>query len=66
MSIWLAARSLQKGHFRWPSPGGTAKQLLLREQLEEALVPCLPWRRLGEADAITILDASAIKGVMCQ
>ncbi|MBY0412053.1 MAG: IS66 family insertion sequence element accessory protein TnpB [Burkholderiaceae bacterium] len=54
MGIWLAARRLHQGRFHWHSPGGTAQQLLQREQLD-ALVLGLPWQRVGEAGVIILI-----------
>jgi transposase len=50
--VWLAARRLNQGRFVWSAHGATAS--LSQEQLA-ALVVGLPWQRLGEAGAITVL-----------
>jgi len=53
IGVWLAARRLHQGKFVWPKDGsGTLS--LTRAQLD-ALVLGLPWQRIGEAGAITVL-----------
>jgi transposase len=54
IGIWLAARRLYQGRFVWPGGGNGAPQSLAREQLD-ALVLGLPWQRIGEAGAITLV-----------
>ena len=54
IGIWLAARRLHEGRFIWPGGGLGAPASVTREQLD-ALVLGLPWQRVGEAGAITVL-----------
>jgi transposase len=54
IGIWLAARRLHQGRFIWPGGGCGAAPSLTREQLE-ALLLGLPWQRVGEAGAITVV-----------
>lgn len=51
--LWLAARRLHQGRFVWPGEAG-GDVALSRMQLD-ALVLGLPWQRLGEAGAISVL-----------
>ena len=53
IGVWLAARRLHQGRFVWPKDAG-ATLSLTRAQLD-ALVLGLPWQRIGEAGAITVL-----------
>jgi transposase len=53
IGVWLAARRLHQGKFVWPKDAG-ATLSLTRAQLD-ALVLGLPWQRIGEAGAITVL-----------
>jgi len=50
IGVWLAARRLNAGKFVWPLEGASTLTLT-RGQLD-ALVPGLPWQRLGEAGII--------------
>lgn len=50
--LWLAARRLHQGRFRWPQ--GSATLTLSRTQFE-ALVLGLPWQSLGEDGVIRFL-----------
>lgn len=54
IGIWLAARRLHEGRFIWQGGGCGAPNSLTREQLD-ALVLGLPWQRVGEAGAITLV-----------
>lgn len=51
--VWLAARRLNQRRFCWPQ-AGDARLALEPEQLA-ALVPGLPWQRLGTAAVIDTL-----------
>ena len=53
IGVWLAARRLHQGKFVWPKDSGSTLSLT-RPQLD-ALVLGLPWQRIGEAGAITVL-----------
>lgn len=53
IGVWLAARRLHQGKFVWPKDAGGTMSLT-RAQLD-ALVLGLPWQRIGEAGAITVL-----------
>ena len=53
IGLWLSSRRLHQGKFVWPRLS-TATQSLTRTQLD-ALVLGLPWQRLGEHGAITVL-----------
>ncbi len=54
IGIWLAARRLNKGRFVW-TDGMTAIATPLRREQLDALVLGLPWQRLGQDGAITML-----------
>ena len=51
--IWLAGRRLHQGSVHWPKPGDT--QLQLTAEQARALIIGLPWQRLGEHEAVTLL-----------
>lgn len=53
LGVWLAARRLNSGKFRWPQEGA-ATVTLSRAQFD-ALVLGLPWQRIGEAGVIRVL-----------
>lgn len=52
IGIWLAARRLHQGRFRWPA--GEATATLSRGQFD-ALVLGLPWERLEDGGIIRVL-----------
>ena len=54
VGIWLAARRLNQGKFRWPGIRHGSEVELDNEQLQ-ALVLGLPWHRVGAGSAITVL-----------
>ena len=51
--VWLAARRLNEGRFRWPEMGAT-RMTLSAEQMN-ALVLGLPWQQLGARSVIDTL-----------
>jgi len=53
IGIWLAARRLHQGKFVWGTDSGPHCSLE-RVQLD-ALVLGLPWQRVGQAGAITVV-----------
>lgn len=54
IGTWLAARRLNKGRFIW-SDGMTAITTPLCAEQLQVLVLGLPWQRVGQAGAITVL-----------
>jgi len=52
--VWLAARRLNEGGFVWPGREQGPQRELNPEQLQ-ALVVGLPWKRLGQDAAISLL-----------
>lgn len=52
--VWLAARRLNEGGFVWPGLEQGPQRELNPEQLQ-ALVVGLPWKRLGQDAAISLL-----------
>lgn len=52
--VWLAARRLNQGKFVWGDRRLNPRLPLSAEQLR-ALVTGLPWQRLGDGAAITVL-----------
>jgi transposase len=54
LGIWLAARRLHQGKFCWPGSRHGSQMELGAEQLH-ALVLGLPWQRVGQDSAITLL-----------
>lgn len=54
LGIWLAARRLHQGKFVWPLAGAAMSHTLSRAQLD-ALVLGLPWHRLEQGGAITLV-----------
>lgn len=52
IGVWLASRRLNRGHFLWSSDAQVAK--ITRAQFD-ALILGLPWQRIGEHSAITLL-----------
>lgn len=53
IGIWLCARRLHQGSFKWVAPGATSSVSLSAEQLR-ALVIGLPWHRIGEGATIRV------------
>jgi transposase len=53
IGIWLCARRLHQGGFKWVSPATSATMQITAEQLQ-ALVIGLPWHRIGEAATIRV------------
>lgn len=54
IGIWLAARRLHQGSFKWAGAADGLRLNLTAAQLE-ALVLGLPWQRLGEAGVIRVV-----------
>ncbi|MBT1078995.1 IS66 family insertion sequence element accessory protein TnpB [Pseudomonas aeruginosa] len=54
LGIWLAARRLHQGKFFWPGSRHGSQMELGAEQLH-ALVLGLPWQRVGQNSAITLM-----------
>ncbi|MGE8100533.1 IS66 family insertion sequence element accessory protein TnpB [Pseudomonas fluorescens] len=54
LGIWLAARRLHQGKFFWPGSRHGFQVELSDEQLR-ALVLGLPWQRVGQNSAITMM-----------
>lgn len=54
LGIWLCARRLHQGKFRWAASWRGERIALTQEQLQ-ALVQGLPWQRLGPNSAITLV-----------
>jgi transposase len=52
--LWLLARRLHQGRFVWPGRMGEGQVRLTPAQLD-ALVVGLPWPRLGEGSAISLV-----------
>lgn len=52
--LWLLARRLHQGRFVWPGRTGEGQVRLTPAQFD-ALVVGLPWQRLGEGDAISLV-----------
>ncbi len=53
IGIWLCARRLHQGGFKWVSPVTSATMPITGEQLQ-ALVIGLPWHRITEASTIRV------------
>ena len=54
LGLWLCARRLHQGRFRWADAWRGERVELSAEQLQ-ALVQGLPWQRLGSGGAITLV-----------
>ena len=54
IGIWLCARRLHQGRFRWADVESGARVAITAEQLH-ALVIGLPWQRLGEQAIIRMI-----------
>ena len=54
IGLWLCARRLHQGRFLWANAGLGTQMAMMREQLD-ALVPGLPWQRVGTAGVITVV-----------
>ena len=54
LGIWLCARRLNEGKFRWAEMWRGDRLTLTPEQLQ-ALVQGLPWQRIGPDGVITLL-----------
>lgn len=53
IGIWLCARRLHQGGFKWVSPTTSATMQITGEQLQ-ALVIGLPWHRIGASATIRV------------
>lgn len=53
IGIWLCARRLHQGGFKWVSPATSAAMQITGEQLQ-ALVIGLPWHRIAQAATIRV------------
>jgi len=54
IGLWLCARRLHQGRFRWVDTDVGSQMAVTLEQLQ-ALVIGLPWQRLGEHATIRVL-----------
>ena len=54
IGLWLCARRLHQGRFRWVDTGVGSQMAVTLEQLQ-ALVIGLPWQRVGEHATIRVL-----------
>ncbi len=54
LGVWLCARRLHQGKFRWAEAWRGERIPLTHEQLQ-ALIQGLPWQRFGADGAITLL-----------
>ncbi len=54
LGVWLAARRLHQGTFKWPEAWRGERLELNPEQLQ-ALVQGLPWQRFGADGVISVL-----------
>ncbi|MFK3822181.1 IS66 family insertion sequence element accessory protein TnpB [Pseudomonas yamanorum] len=54
LGIWLAARRLHQGKFPWPGSRNGSQMESGAEQLH-ALVLGLPWHRVGQNSAVTLM-----------
>ena len=54
MGVWLAARCLHQGKFKWPETWRGERVELQPDQLH-ALVQGLPWQRFGPGGVISVL-----------
>lgn len=54
LGLWLCARRLHQGKFRWAEVWRGERVELTAEQLD-ALVQGLPWKRLGPEGTITLV-----------
>ncbi len=52
--LWLLSRRLHQGRFVWPASGVEDRLGLSREQFD-ALTLGLPWQRLGQGSAISLV-----------
>jgi transposase len=54
LGLWLLARRLNEGRFKWSGPGCDNARISLSEEQCQALLVGLPWQHLDE-QAITLL-----------
>ena len=54
MGLWLLARRLNEGRFKWARPGQDKATLCLSEAQVQALLVGLPWQHLSD-HAITVV-----------
>ncbi len=53
--LWLLARRLHEGRFKWTRPGHDNSRVPLSDTQMQALLIGLPWQRLGGDQAIAVL-----------
>ena len=55
LGLWLLARRLNEGRFKWTRPGHDIAQVVLSESQLQALLIGLPWQHMDGDQAITVL-----------
>jgi transposase len=55
LGLWLLARRLNEGRFKWSRPGQDKPRIGLSDTQLQALLVGLPWQHLGGDQAITVL-----------
>jgi transposase len=53
--LWLLARRLHEGRFKWTRPGQDKPRIALSDAQLQALLVGLPWQRLGADQTISVL-----------
>jgi len=55
LGLWLLARRLHEGRFKWSRPGQDKPRIALSDAQLQALLVGLPWQQLSGDQAITVL-----------
>jgi transposase len=55
LGLWLLARRLHEGRFKWSRPGQDEPRITLSDAQLQALLVGLPWQQLGADQAIAVL-----------
>jgi len=53
--LWLLARRLHEGRFKWTRPGQDKPQIALSDAQLQALLVGLPWQQLGCDQSIAVV-----------
>jgi transposase len=55
LGLWLLARRLNEGRFKWSRPGQDKPRIELSDAQLQALMVGLPWQQLSADQTITVL-----------
>lgn len=55
LGLWLLARRLNEGRFKWSRPGQDKPRILLSDEQLQALLVGLPWQLLGADQTFAVI-----------